>query len=219
MLIGLVCAAVAIALLFPETSVGKPLRRLLVELPAEMLSQLTRARVIFALLVLGVIVGVIALLKSDGTILIAQGAPDALAWINFFDIATYIDAIGLAVVFGATVRFRAIHMAMRSAAARLRQLWLRSLGALHQMSTLASRSRSRRTRRTVTRSARRDTEDGPAPGFVLPEPRRVGVLATGEPGVEVFRPDLFDEAQHVALRQLGWVARFDAGDHGLIIVV
>ena len=156
MLIGLVCAAVVIALLFPET----------LEQLAKRLS-LNHARVVFALLAFAVIVGVIVLLRTDGAIVIAQGLPEAISWFTLFDIATYIDVIGLALFLGATVRFRAVYLAVRSAAARMQQWTIRCIGALQRVSSLASRSRSRRTRPTVTRPRRGEDEDRPAPGFAF----------------------------------------------------
>ena len=51
MLISLLCAAVALALLFPETRLGGVLRRLLIEAPARTLDKLKRGHVLLALLV------------------------------------------------------------------------------------------------------------------------------------------------------------------------
>ena len=167
MLIGLVCAAVVMGLLFPETAFGALLRRWLVVLPAEKLSRLTLGRLVFGLLVLVFIAGVIALAKTDGLIVIAQGIPEVASWFAVFDIATYVDVIALTLLLGASVRFRAVSEAMRSAAARARQ-WGRRCGAiLRRASILFARSRARRTRPSVTRPKRDEGEDRPAPVFAF----------------------------------------------------
>jgi len=139
--------ALATALLLPDTSVGKLFRRLLIEWPARKLSQLTPARVAFALLVATATIGLITFAKIDGLILTAQAIPDGLAWFAAFDVATYIDVIGLVLLVAATVRFRAAYRAARSVATRVRQWFSRCVGALRERYQFGARSRPHRIRR------------------------------------------------------------------------
>jgi hypothetical protein len=163
-LITLFCVALATALLPPQTSVGKLLRRLLIEWPARALSKLTPARIVFALLVPTATIGLITFAKIDGLTVGAQAIPEGLTWFAAFDVATYIDVIGLVLLVAATVRFRAAHRAACSAAARVRQWVSRCVGALRERSQSGARSRSHRIRRQDPPPT---GEDGgwPAPAF------------------------------------------------------
>jgi hypothetical protein len=143
MLIFLFCAAAAVAWLFPDTPAGRALRRLLVDLPARKLAQLTAGRVIFALLVMLAIAAAIGFAKTDGIALLAQGLPDGIAWFATFDVATYLDVIAIAWLLAAAVRLRAAYDGLRTLAARARRLaqpWIKML----RLRKTGARSRSRR---------------------------------------------------------------------------
>jgi hypothetical protein len=147
MLTTVFCATLAIALLFPETTAGKLLRRLLIELPARKLDQLTPARIAFGLLIAAAIALAIVVAKIEGLILSAQAIPEGLVWFAAFDVATYIDVIGLVLLVAATVRFRTAYQAIRSAAARARQWAAHCVGAIRERLQYGARDRSHRTRR------------------------------------------------------------------------
>src|SRR5579862_6542158 len=92
-----ICAAMVILLAWPETLVGKRLHRLLVELPAQKLSQVRTAHVAFILLLVMPTAVAVAFARTDGPFLVAQGA-EGLAWFATVDIATYVDVAALALV-------------------------------------------------------------------------------------------------------------------------
>lgn len=126
MLTLLLCAAMAVAWRWPQTPVGRMLRRLMVEWPARqlvklapgrMLPKLTPGKVLFVLLVLLAVAAAIAVSRTEAVILL-QGAPEGIAWFATFDIAAYLDVIALALMLGATVRLRAIYAALKAWVAR-----------------------------------------------------------------------------------------------------
>jgi hypothetical protein len=163
MLTTLFCAALALALLFPETTAGKLVRRLMIDLPARKLAQLTPARAAFGLLVVVAIATTITIAKIDGLILSAQAIPEGLVWFAAFDVATYIDVIGLILLVAATVRFRAAYQAVCSAASRARQWAARCVGAVRERLQYGARDRSHRNRRKGSPPK----DDGDWRGFVF----------------------------------------------------
>ena len=143
MLIFLFCAAAAMAWLFPETPAGRSLRRLLIDLPARKLAQVTPGMVIFALLMVIATAVAIALARSDGIFLVAQGLPEGIAWFATFDVATYLDVIALAWLLAAMVRLRAAYDAFRVLAARAKRLARRWVTVLRVRGRARARTRSR----------------------------------------------------------------------------
>ena len=165
MLIFLFCAAAAMAWLFPETPTGRSLRRLLVDLPARKLAQLTPGTVIFGLLVVLAIALAIGLFRTDGIFLVAQGLPEGVAWCATFDVATYLDVIALAWLLAAMVRLRAAYDALRvlaDQAKRLAQCWVTQLRVRDRD---GARARSRRTDRKCPPPAQDDEPAWPAAAF------------------------------------------------------
>jgi hypothetical protein len=159
----LFCAAAAMVWLFPETPTGRSLRRLLVDLPARKLAQVTPAGVILALLVALAIAAAIGLARTDGIFLVAQGLPEGIAWFATFDVATYLDVIALAWLLGAMVRLRAAYEGLRALAdqaKRRAQRWIAILRVRGGM-----RSRSRRTDRKLPPPAQEEEPAWPAPAF------------------------------------------------------
>ncbi len=163
MLTMLTLAALAVALLCPDTTVGALVRRLLVELPARKLAALTPARVTFAVLVAAAIMVAVTTAKATGMIVVAQTIPDGLAWFATFDMASYLDALALVWLVAANVRFRAAFRALRLAAERARRWTWRIVGAL--AGRLAARQRSPHTR--PTKSTTRNSDDGEWPALAF----------------------------------------------------
>lgn len=165
MLIVLVCAAVLVALLFPETPVGRLLRRLLIERLADRLAGLTLVRLLKGLLVLFPVVALVAAVHAleHGTVLIAA-APDALAWVAAVDVAAYFDVVAAVFLIAATVRLRVVAQALRLMAARARRWAVRCAGAVRGL-VVSGRNRSRRPRPPIRRPRRNDDADRPAPGL------------------------------------------------------
>jgi hypothetical protein len=127
MLIFLLCAAMMVAWGWPQTPVGRVLRRLMVEWPARQLSRLdpdkvlpklTSGRILLVLLSLFAVAAAVLLARNGALVFLAQGLPEGVAGFAAFDIATYLDVIGLAVVLGATVRLRTIYVALKAWAGR-----------------------------------------------------------------------------------------------------
>jgi hypothetical protein len=144
MLIGLFCAAVAVLVFWPETGCGRFLRRGLVDAPARMFARLTPGGVLFALFVVLAIGAVIGLAKTDAVFVLAQGAPEGIAWLVTFDVATYLDLIAVAWLLAAAVRLRSAYEALRAVIVRancLARPWIRMLCL---RGATGARSRSRR---------------------------------------------------------------------------
>ncbi|HEV7383947.1 MAG TPA: hypothetical protein VGN89_03645 [Phenylobacterium sp.] len=127
MLIFFLCAAMMVTWGWPQTPVGRVLRRLMVEWPARQLARLdlgkvlpkrTAGRVLLVLLVLFAVAAAVLLARNGALVFLAQGLPEGVAWFAAFDIATYLDVMALAVVLSATVRVRAIYAALRAWIAR-----------------------------------------------------------------------------------------------------
>ena len=137
-----------------------------IELPARKLAQLTPARVAFGLLVVVAIAGVIAVTKIDGLIVTALSIPEGVAWFAAFDVATYVDVIGLILFVAATVQFRATYRAACSLAARAKQWALRCIAALRERNQYSVRDRSHRSRRKVSPPPKEDDREWPAPVFL-----------------------------------------------------
>jgi hypothetical protein len=109
--------------LAPDTPIGRQLRRALVEWPAERLSRLRLGHVLLILLLAAASAALIALAKSDGAFLVAQGLPEALASLAAFDVASSLDVLALGWLLAASVRLRVVKATFGSALARAR-LWV-----------------------------------------------------------------------------------------------
>jgi hypothetical protein len=109
----LLCAGLAVAVLFPETPAGKLLWCLLIELPARKLARIRPTHVAVGFVALVVVIAVIAYAKAEGMFVIAQGVPEGFVWFTMFDVATYIDMLAILAMVAATVRLRATYDAMR----------------------------------------------------------------------------------------------------------
>lgn len=142
MLASYLCALL-IALTFSKTPTGRMLRRLLVEASARQLAKLTPAGIGFAVLLITVSVAAIAMFGAEGFFVIAQGIPHGLAWFVAFDVATYLDVIGLIWLVAATARVQAAYDAMRSAARRAAHWVLAGIARLRRARDRPSRSRGR----------------------------------------------------------------------------
>ncbi len=90
---GLALAVVAVLLLFPETPVGRGLRRWLVEKPARRLNRATIWQILFVcgLLIAGLVMTLA--FGFDGGLLYAMMAPEILVWAVMFDIGLIIDGL------------------------------------------------------------------------------------------------------------------------------
>ena len=91
-------------LLCTETDMGKRLRRLLIEAPAQALSRLTLGQIILAKVVLGVILLAALLFESEGLRLLGLMLPEGLAWLTAFDVATFVDLFATVVLIAAAAR-------------------------------------------------------------------------------------------------------------------
>jgi hypothetical protein len=145
MLIFLFCAVAAMVWLFPDTPAGRSLRRLMVDLPARKLAQVTPGHMIFALLIVLAITLAIGLFRTDGIFLVAQGLPEGIAWFATFDVATYLDVIALAWLLSAMVRLRAAYQGLRALADQAKRLAQGWIAMLRIRDRAGARTRSRRT--------------------------------------------------------------------------
>ncbi|MDB5494153.1 MAG: hypothetical protein JWP86_1490, partial [Phenylobacterium sp.] len=123
MLTILMFAVGLVLLLAPDTPIGRQLKRVLVESPAERLSRVRPGVVLLIVLLAVAGAALIAVAKSEGAFLVAQGLPEALASLAALDVATYLDVLAIAWLFAASVRLRAVKAAIGSGVTRVR-LWI-----------------------------------------------------------------------------------------------
>lgn len=142
MLAIILCAVLAVAVMAPETALGKAIRELLLDAPVRKLSTFRRSHWIAAVGALGLIAGIIAYAHAS-VWLLAQGLPEALSWFAMFDVATYMDAVGLFLLVAVTVRLRDTVSAIRSMAKASQRLILR---LVRRMDAGRSRHIARRAR-------------------------------------------------------------------------
>jgi len=119
MLIWLVAAALGAMLLFPETTIGRGLRRLLVDKPAAALNRGRRGHLALVALI-GVMLAIAFAMGREGFIVAGQ-VPEAVAWFAAFDIATYVDVVALALIVATAVRLKSAIAFVRAAPALLRR--------------------------------------------------------------------------------------------------
>jgi len=148
--------ALAIALLLSYTQTGKVLRDMLIDLPVQQLAKLTPARIVLAGFVIVAIAGLIAFAKSDGLMLVAQGVPEAIGVFATFDVATYVDVIGMLLLLAAAVRVRAALQASCAVAARS---WRWLMHCAKRLSSVRHRATERRRRPRKTSPPPSDGDD------------------------------------------------------------
>jgi len=168
MLIGLLCAALAVILLWPDTEIGKTFRRVLVEWPARKLAGISKRRLILgiAALVFLACALVLARMFEDG-IVAFQFVPEGFVWIAAFDAGTYLDLIAAVWLVAGLVRLRAAQQAIKAAAARARQWSLRRLQPLLVRMRRPGADRAHRLPTRPKPPKQRDDEDRAAPGLVF----------------------------------------------------
>lgn len=143
-------------LLCTETDMGKRLRRLLIEAPAQALSRLTLGQIILAKVVLGVILLAALLFESEGLRLLGLMLPEGLAWLTAFDVATFVDLFATVVLIAAAARLRGLRDLARSALA-----WARGRASrVMDLARRVGRARQSRVRRPKAPPAKGD--DGAA---------------------------------------------------------
>jgi hypothetical protein len=154
MLTWLIATALAVALLSPDTAAGKLLQDLLIELPSRQLAKLTPARIVVGALVMAAIAAFIAFGKTDGLMLVARSVPEAINLFAAFDVATYVDVIGILLLTVAALKMRAAFRASCAVAARSWRWLLRGAKRLH-----FSRHRAMRRRRQTRKAVPQPSDD------------------------------------------------------------
>jgi len=161
MLIAVVFAVLALAVWFPETRIGGPLRRLLIDEPARRLARVKRGHVLLVLLICAVLAAAWAIGRQEGVAFAGQASGDFFATAMTIDFATWLDVTAVALLVAATVRLRE---AIRLAAVLARQWARRCAGRLAARLMPAARGRARRSRPTP-RPRHGEDPDRPAPAF------------------------------------------------------
>jgi hypothetical protein len=108
MLFALLCLALAIAGLCPETPIGRVLKELLIDAPARKLAKIRRSHVLIAVAIVAMTAVLILIGGREGMFLVSGYVPEGIAWVAAFDIATYLDVFAVIWLAAATVRLRAI---------------------------------------------------------------------------------------------------------------
>jgi len=144
--------------IFDEGPVGGVLRRWLVSVPAQLLSQLSRGQLIGLACVALLGVTAVTLFEAEGLRLFAMAAPEMVGWFLMFDVTVLFDLLVLTISLHALAGWRGLGRLTQAARDQGLRLWA-------QVRT-GARSRARRLRRPRP----------PASGSQDDEPRR-GILA------------------------------------------
>ncbi len=162
--LGLVMAVVIVMLAFPQTGMGRRLRRALVEWPADALNRLQRGKVAAYLLLAVIGVVLVALFETEGMRLFGFLLPDTLMWFAVFDVGVFVDAL---LITGAIL-----------ATNGLRALQTQGAAVPRQISTIMRRCAAR-AHRTVRPSSRpnRNTSDDEDPTWSVHPPYRAFSIA------------------------------------------
>ena len=157
MLASILGAVLAVAVLLPDTPLGKMIRELLIDGPARKLKTFRRPHWVAVAAAIAMMAAFVVYAKTEGMMIFAGGLPEAICWFAFFDIATYIDVIALLALLAATVRFRAAYLALQSAALAAWRWVLTRLRGLG--SPRHARARRRRPTRCLGRGRSNDEEE------------------------------------------------------------
>jgi hypothetical protein len=144
MLVLWICAIMVVIARYPETPIGRVLKRLLVDKPAEALAKLTLTRAILLLAIIAIGAAVIHFARSDLLMVVAQGAPETVGWFFALDVGAYFDVIALAVLAAASLSLRALYGRARSALQLGWRLTSRVTAALGHRLSVRQRSPRRR---------------------------------------------------------------------------
>jgi hypothetical protein len=142
--------AIGIMGAWPNTSLGRWLRRWLVEAPARALSRITPRRMIStaALAALGAVL--FLLFETEGLRLFAMAAPELIGWAALFDLTVALDVVASVLTVAAGARLKPLMARARLAIARITTPPCRAARALR--ARITSRPGPRRS-------------DDPEPGF------------------------------------------------------
>jgi hypothetical protein len=154
MLAVLLYGAVFVALLWPETPTARAVTRIAVGIYDWLRKRITWSRVLLAVLVLFMLVGIIMMMGTEGLPIIGAAAPEAFAWFITFDIATYFDVLVLAWALAAVMRGRVVAASAASLLRKTRRVTLRTMLRMRR----ATRTRSTTARRP--RPTRKSNDDG-----------------------------------------------------------
>lgn len=92
----MIAGMVAVLLAFPDTGIGRALRRWLVVTPARALNRISSGKIAFyGLLAVGGLI-LTLLFEADGLRLFGLMLPDTLVWFAMFDVGVFVDALLIA---------------------------------------------------------------------------------------------------------------------------
>jgi hypothetical protein len=150
MLFALLCLALAIAGLAPETPIGRVLKELLIDAPARKLARIRRSHVLIAVSIVAMAAVLILIGGREGMYLVGGYVPEGIAWVAAFDIATYLDVFAVIWLAAATVRLRAVWTFAKTALRRAAR------GPAWLVSRIAARGRRVRKARPSSRPGNDD---------------------------------------------------------------
>lgn len=108
LVLGLMTAVVIVMLAFPDTGIGRGLKRWLVEEPARRLNRIHRGKAAFYALLAVIGFVLVLLFEADGMRLFGFLLPDTLVWFAMFDVGVFVDALLITGAILATNGLRAI---------------------------------------------------------------------------------------------------------------
>jgi len=154
MLAVLLYAAMLVALVWPESPTARTVTRIAVSIHDWLRRRITWSRILLAVLVVLMLVGIMKMMGTEGLPIIGAAAPEAFAWFVTFDIATCFDVLVLAWALAAVMRVRAVAASAASLLRKARRVTLRTALRIRR----AARSKSNTVRRP--RPPRKSGEDG-----------------------------------------------------------
>ena len=143
---------------FPTNPLGRALRRLLVDLPAERLGGITPGKAAFycSLATAGAVL--FWLFETEGLRLFSLMAPDLIVWFTMFDVSVFLDVFLLTVAVAARARVRILAVALVSQVQRV---------SSSIVGRVTGRDRAPRIRTTRTNSLPSDDGEPADHGFAM----------------------------------------------------
>ncbi|PHY21173.1 hypothetical protein [Caulobacter sp. BP25] len=110
-----VLACVLALVAFPASSIGRLLRRYLVEFPARRLNEITPGKIALFGLLGGCGVIMFWLFEAEGLRLFGMMAPEIAIWLGMFEVSLFLDALMISIAIATTTRLRDTGLLVRRA--------------------------------------------------------------------------------------------------------
>ncbi len=151
--LGLMAMVFAIPVLFPDTDIGRTMRRWMVEMPARRLNRVSSGRIAFYAFLAALGLMLVGLFEVEGLRLFGMLLPDTLVWFAMFDVGVFIDAL---LITGAILASNGLRAARAQVSAAPRQI----VAVMKRLTARAGRARRSQVRPRPPSA--KDDDGGPA---------------------------------------------------------